>query len=93
MFSNSPQIRLWKHGILLLEEILSLMKVAGKFQAILGERRLLRLSEDKSEILSKERVPVLTHEFENHRVGQVLHITDEEAGCLETRWAWTHSHS
>lgn len=57
------------------------MKVAGKFQAITGDRRLLRLSEGKSEILSKERVPVLTNKFENHQVGQVLHPTDEEAGC------------
>ena len=52
-------------------------------------RNCWNLSADKFEILCKERVPVLNTKFENHRVGPIPHLKDEEAGCLETGWACT----
>lgn len=63
------------------------MEVAGGFQDIKGRRECGGLSGDKSEILRQERVPALKTKFENHRVGRVPHLTEEEAGCVATGWA------
>ena len=59
-------------------------KQPGGFRPSQGRGDCWGLSGEKSEIWGKVRVPRLKTGFD-HWVGRIYHLTDEQAGCLETQ--------